>query len=176
MNESVLREYTTSSMQSTISFNFLLAILYNKWTKQVNPAVWKWWFLTHSLLGQICHFLLLKPSSQLLAHDTLWDNTSDQRVTSCHPKTWGPYLVHCDASTRITCSWHQRTANSAILQDFGNNNGCCISLATADLLILPPTLNIPSSSMNGSNFSMLLHDFKHFLFPKDMNSSPKCLL
>ena len=30
--------------------------------------------------------------------------------------------------------------------------------------------------MNGSNFTMLLHDFKHFPFPKEIKSCPKCLL
>ena len=40
----------------------------------------------------------------------------------------------------------------------------------------PPTLKFSSSSMNGSNFIMLLHDFKHFPFPKEIKSCPKCLL
>ena len=31
-------------------------------------------------------------------------------------------------------------------------------------------------SMNGSTFTMLLHDFKHFPFPKEIKSRPKCLL
>ena len=31
-------------------------------------------------------------------------------------------------------------------------------------------------SMNGSTFTMLLHDFKHFPFQKENNSSPKFLL
>ena len=66
------------------------------------PTVRKWWFLTHSLLEQIWHFLLPKPSSQLFGPDTIQDDTSDQKVTSCHPKTWGPYLVHCHALTSMS--------------------------------------------------------------------------
>ena len=174
MNESVLREYTNYvygptwqvSIQSTISLDFLPTILHKKWTKQVHPTACKWWFLAHSLLGKIYHFLLLKPFCQLLAPDTLQDDTSEQRVTFCHPKTWGLiWFIVMPRPTWATCSWHQRTTNPAILQDFGNNTGFCISLATADLLILPQTLNIPSSSINRSKFTMLLLDFKIFLFP-----------
>ena len=37
-------------------------------------------------------------------------------------------------------------------------------LPTQKIWILPPTLNILSSSMNRSNFTMLLHNFKRFPF------------
>ena len=65
---------------------------------------------------------------------------------------------------RTTWSWQQRTTNSTILQDFGNNSGCCISFASVDIWTLLPAFNIPSSSMNGSNFTMLRHDI--FLFSR----------
>ena len=166
-----------TSIQSTISFDFLPTILHKKWTKQVHPLVCKWWFLTHSALGQICRFLLLKPSIQLLAPDTLRDDTSDKRITSCHPKIWGPYFVHCHTSTSrsylfMTPAYYQLN-NSA---GFWQQNYVFISFVTADILILPPTLNISSSSINGCNFTMLLHDFKHFPFPREIYSSPNCLL
>ena len=86
------------------------------------------------------------------------------------------YFIVMSQPAWATCSWHQCSTKSAILLDFGNNTGCCFSFASADLWILPPTLNIPSPSMNESNFTMLLHDLKHFPFAKEINSSPKCLL
>ena len=74
-------------------------------------------------------------------------------------------LSHLNQHELVT-PWHQCTTNSAILQDFGNNTGFCISFASADLWILPLTYNIPSSSMNGSNFGKLLHALSILLLPK----------
>ena len=124
-------------------------ILQNKLPKQLNPRVHKWQFITHFFDWKICHFSLLKLSSQLLAPDIL------------SPKSqvliWSIVIPH------------QLTSNSAILQDSGNNTRCCISL---DRWIFPPTLFISSSLINGSNFIMPLYEFKHFPFPQELNSFP----
>ena len=102
-------------------------------------------------------------------HLTHW--TKDLHLVTQKPENL-VWFIAMPRPAWATCSWYQRTINSAILQDFVNNTGRCISFASAHLWILRRTLNIPSSSMNGSNFTLLLYDFKRFLFPKVINSSP----
>ena len=46
-----------TSIQSTIFFDFLSIILYNKWTKQFHLTVRKWRCLIHSLVGKPAIFV-----------------------------------------------------------------------------------------------------------------------
>ena len=95
-----------------------------------------------------------------------------------------PFFV-AETFLSTTCSWHLVTQKPGL-----NLKYCDASPAYKQLsnsagfwqqywvlyhtwsLNLPPTLFISSSLINGSNFIMPLHDFKHFPFPKEMNSFP----
>ena len=186
MNESVLREYTTSICMALLDrqvyrppylfTSFQPSFMRNEPNKSTPQYVNVGSSLILSLGKSAIFCCWSLPLKCLhLTHFEMIHLTKELHLVTQKPEDLIWFIV-MPRPAWATCSWHQRITSSAILQDFGNNTGCCISLATADLLILPPTLNIPSSSMNGSNFTMLLHDFKHFPFPKEINSSPKCLL
>ena len=186
INESVLREYTTSMCMALLDRQvyrapYLLTSFRPSFTRnEPNKSTPQYVNGGSSLilsLGKSSNFCCWSLTLYCLhlTHFKMIHLTKELHLVTQKPEDLIWFIV-MPRPAWATCSWYQRATNSAILQDFGNNTGCCISLATADLLILPPTLNIPSSSMNGSNFTMLLHDFKHFPFPKEINSSPKCLL
>ena len=176
MNESVLREYTTSMCMALLDrqvyrapyllTSFRPSFARNEPNKSTTQYVNGGSSLILSLVKLAIFCCWSLPLNCLhLTHFKMIHLTKELHLVTQKPEDLIWFIV-MPRPAWATCSWHQRITNSAILQDFGNNTGCCISLATADLLILPPTLNIPSSSMNGSNFTMLLHDFKHFPFPR----------
>ena len=186
MNESVLREYTTSMCMALLDRQvyrapyFLTSFRPSFTRNEPNKSTPQYVNGGSSLilsLGKSSNFCCWSLTLYCLhlTHFKMIHLTKELHLVTQKPEDLIWFIVMPQPAW-ATCSWHQHSTNSAILQDFGNNARCCISLATADLLILPPTLNIPSSTMNGFNFTMLLHDFKHFPFPKEINSSPKCLL
>ena len=179
MNESVLREYTTSICMTLLERQVHRAqyLLTSFWlsptrndTNKSNPRYVNGGSSLILSLGKSAIFCCWSLPLNCL-HQTLQDGTSDQKVKSCHQRTLFGSLQCLNQHELLA-----HDTNSAILQDFGSNIGCCISFARAELWILPQTLTIPSSSMHGPTFTMLLHGFKHFPFRKEINSSPTCLL
>ena len=171
MNESVLREYTTSVCMALLDKQvyrapYLLTSFRPSFTRN-EPNKSTPQYVNGGSLGKSAIFCCWSlPLNRLhLTHFKMIHLTKELHLVTQKPEDLVWFIV-VPRPAWPTCSWQHHTTNSAILQDFGNNTRCCISLATADLLILPPTLNVPSSPMNGSKFTMLLHGFKHFPFPR----------
>ena len=128
----MLRQYTTSTCMALLDKQvyrvpYLLTSSNHplqERTKQVHPTVHKWWFLSHSLLGKICQFLLLKSFSQLLAPDTLQDDTADQTkelhlvIPKLEDFIW---FIVMPQPAWANCSWHQCTTNSENLNPSPNS-------------------------------------------------------
>ena len=97
--------------------------IFGSWNQEINL-----WLTNHespTLLMWKTNYLTNKKGAisklvyQLLASDTLQDDTSDQRVTSYNPKTREPFSVHFHASSSmrylfVTPAYYQ-LSNSRIL-------------------------------------------------------------
>ena len=173
VNDSVLSEYTNWVCMALLDFrsSFTINEPSNSTSQYVNggasfilllqkPAIFCCWTLSLNCL-HLKYFKMIHLTKEL---HLLVTQKSENLIwfTVMPPPAWA------------TCPRYQRTNSSAILHDFVNSAGCCISFASANLWVLLTTFNIPSSLMNGSKFTMLLHDFKRFPFPRVINSFPMC--
>ena len=138
MNESVLREYTTSICMTLLERQVHRAqyLLTSFWpsptrndTNKSNPRYVNGGSSLILSLGKSATFCCWSLPVNCL-HQTLQDGTSDQKVKSCHQRTLFGSLQCLNQHELLA-----HDTNSAILQDFGSNIGCCISFARAELWI-----------------------------------------
>ena len=132
--------YLTDKYTEHHIFWLLPTILHKKWTKQVHRSTPQYVNGGSSLIlswGKSPNFCRWSLSLYCLhlTHFKMIHLTKELHLVTQKSKDL-IWLIVMPQPAWATCSWYQRTTNSAILQDFGNNTGCCISLATAEFLIL----------------------------------------
>ena len=109
-----------------------------------------------------------------LTHSPIIDCTNELQLMIQKPED----LIWLMVITRPACATllgHHHIIKSAVWQDFSNKIGCWTSPDMSHFPILPPTLNIPSWSKNGSDFIILDDDFREFPLCNAIISSLKCL-